>query len=75
MDRRDIFDLSDLPPLLTAKEVATVCRVDRRTVWNWVQKRRIEHFRLGGGSRGALRFPRASVLRFLRESRVPSSET
>ena len=72
--RRELPELSGLPPILTTDEVAELCRVERRTVWSWVQDRRIDHFRLGGGSRGALRFPREAVLRFLQESRVPPSE-
>ena len=73
-ERRTLPDLTSLPPLLTVDELADLCRVERRTVWSWVQDRKIEHFRLGGRPRGALRFPRAAVLRFLQESRVPPSE-
>ena len=74
-ERRDLPDLTSLPPLLTVDELADLCRVERRTVWSWVQDRKIEHFRLGGRPRGALRFPREAVLIFLHESRVlPSTE-
>jgi excisionase family DNA binding protein len=72
--RHEPPDVSGLPLLLTVEEFAVLCRVGRRTVWAWVQDRRIDHFRLGGGRRGALRFPREAVLRFLQESRVPPSE-
>jgi excisionase family DNA binding protein len=70
----ELPDLAGLPLILTVEEVASLCRVERRTVWSWVQDRRIDHYRLGGGRRGALRFPREAVLRFLQESRVPPSE-
>ena len=73
-DRRWLPDLSSLPPILTVADVAELCRVERRTVWSWVQDRKIEHFRLGGRPRGALRFRREAVLRFLQESRVPPLE-
>jgi excisionase family DNA binding protein len=72
--RCELPDLSGLPLILTVEEVAGLCRVERRTVWSWVQDRRIDCFRLGGGRRGALRFPREAVLRFLEGSRVPPSE-
>ena len=73
-ERHTLPDFVTLPPLLTVDEFADLCRVERRTVWSWVQDRKIEHFRLGGRPRGALRFPREAVLRFLSESRVPPLE-
>ena len=73
-ERRTLPDFVAIPPILTVDELADLCRVERRTVWSWVQDRKIEHFRLGGRPRGALRFPREAVLRFLQESRVPPME-
>ncbi len=67
-------DLSDYPPLMGADHVAGIFGVCKRTVWQWAQDRRLPFYRLGGGSRGPLRFARSDVIAFLKKSRVSPLE-
>jgi excisionase family DNA binding protein len=54
--------------LFTAPEVARFCRVDLKTIHNWVDRQQIEHFRTPGRH---LRFRRADVIDFLRRFNYP----
>src|ERR1700759_782774 len=49
--------------LLTASDLASLCEVDLKTIHNWVDRGRIEHFRTPGRH---LRFRAADVAEFLR---------
>lgn len=50
--------MGEKPELLTYKEVATLWRVDVRTVQRWVMLGRLRPFRIGG----AVRFARRDVI-------------
>jgi len=54
--------------LFTAPEVARFCKVDLKTIHNWVDRAQIKHFRTPGRH---LRFRRADVLEFLRRFDYP----
>ncbi|MBW2260375.1 MAG: helix-turn-helix domain-containing protein [Deltaproteobacteria bacterium] len=54
--------------LFTAPEVACFCKVDLKTIHNWVDRQQIEHFRTPGRH---LRFRRADVIDFLRRFSYP----
>jgi excisionase family DNA binding protein len=64
------FPMSD-DDLFTAPEVARFCRVDLKTIHNWVDRQQIEHFRTPGRH---LRFRRADVIDFLRRFSYPVPE-
>lgn len=54
--------------LFTAPEVARFCKVDLKTIHNWVDRQQIEHFRTPGRH---LRFRRADVIVFLKRFNYP----
>jgi len=56
----------DAPVVLTTREVATLLRVDRKTVYEAAQRGHIPHRRLGR----RLLFERGAVLAWLRQSGV-----
>lgn len=64
------FPMSD-DDLFTAPEVARFCKVDLKTIHNWVDRQQIEHFRTPGRH---LRFRRADVIDFLRRFSYPVPE-
>jgi excisionase family DNA binding protein len=64
------YPMSD-DDLFTAPEVARFCRVDLKTIHNWVDRQQIEHFRTPGRH---LRFRRADVIDFLRRYNYPVPE-
>ncbi len=68
------MDVEGLPPFLTVSQFACLLNVRRRTIWKYVQDRKLPFYRLGATSRGTLRFHRNDVLRFLLESRVSPLE-
>lgn len=61
------FPMSD-DDLFTAPEVARFCKVDLKTIHNWVDRQQIEHFRTPGRH---LRFRRVDVIDFLRRFNYP----
>ena len=64
------FPMSD-DDLFTAPEVARFCKVDLKTIHNWVDREQIEHFRTPGRH---LRFRRADVIDFLMRFSYPVPE-
>ena len=56
----------DFPVVLTASEVATLLRVDRKTIYEAAQRGHIPHRRLGR----RLLFERGAVLAWLRQDGV-----
>ena len=56
----------NVPELLTAKEAAEVFGVKTATLYGWVCKRKIRHYRLGR-KHGPVRFSKTDIARFLEE--------
>ena len=50
--------------LLKVKEAASILNVDRRTIWRWIKKGRIQAIRLPSGR---YRIPEGEVVKILRE--------
>lgn len=59
------MNVDELPELMTPGEVASVFRVDPKTVTRWANTGRISSFKTPGGHR---RYPRADVERLLRKA-------
>ena len=62
-----IPDLKDLPPFMTADELAALLSVRRRTVYDWCDKGILPARRVG---KRLLRFTPADVAELLRRSEV-----
>lgn len=53
---------SDLPELLTVREVAEILRVKKPTIRAWIYQKRLVHVRLNPGGKGnCVRVPRSEV--------------
>ena len=53
--------------LLKVKEAASILNVDRRTIWRWIKKGRIQAIMLPSGQ---YRIPESEVVRILRGERI-----
>jgi len=71
--KSEILESRDSTPteLYTASQLARFCRVDLKTIHNWVEKGEIRHFRTPGRH---LRFRRLDILDFLHKYGYPVPE-
>ena len=61
-----MIDLTDLPALLTTREVAAILRVHRTTVHRWIQEGHLKAHRLG--LRRCYRIERSDLARLIERS-------
>ncbi len=67
----NLFDLDNLPPLLTVKEVASILRVSPITIKRWTKRGRLPAIRIN--PRGDRRYRKETILYYL-GAKIPNKE-
>jgi excisionase family DNA binding protein len=59
--------LRELPPMLKVEEARAALRLSRSGLYGMLQDGTLAHVRLRGGGRGAIRIPKSSIEKYLRD--------